>query len=127
MITQIAGWVALIGFAGMLCFQIVLACGAPLGKVAWGGRFRVLPNNLKIASLISVVIYIFGLVSVMEKMSIYFLMHNPNIASVFIWVLVGIFGLSTVGNIYSTSRIEKQVMLPIAIILFISCFIVAIG
>lgn len=32
-------------------FQLSLALGAPMGKFAWGGKYKVLPRNLRIGSI----------------------------------------------------------------------------
>ena len=48
-------------FAGLLgflaAFQVALACGAPLGRFAWGGAHTRLPASLRIASVVSILIY----------------------------------------------------------------------
>ena len=41
MIAQIAAVVASVGFFGMMCFQILLALGFPLGQAARVGATRI--------------------------------------------------------------------------------------
>ncbi len=125
-ITQIAAWIALIGFTGMFCFQFALVLGVRWGHLAWGGKYKKLPFNLRLASLVSTVIFVVGALCIMEKANIYFIINSPKFADIFVWLLVGIFGLSTIGNILSKSGAEKRLMTPIAAILFLSCLIVAI-
>ncbi len=38
--------------------QSALAAGAPLGRFAWGGRYRVLPTRLRAASLVTIALYL---------------------------------------------------------------------
>src|SRR5690349_7352738 len=38
-------------------FQAALAEGRPLGRFAWGGTHVVLPNRLRIASAVSIILY----------------------------------------------------------------------
>ena len=53
--------IAAIAFVTLLVvlavFQIALAAGAPLGRLAWGGQHRVLPTRNRIASRWSVAVY----------------------------------------------------------------------
>jgi hypothetical protein len=125
-VTIIVAWVAVAGFAGMLCFQIALAMGMPWGNLAWGGKHKILPNKLRFASLISALIFVFGAICIMEKANIFVFLNLSIIADIFIWILVCIFGLSILGNILSSSRQEKHVMTPVAVILFLTCLAVVI-
>lgn len=56
-VTEVAAVVASVLLAALAAFQVALAAGAPLGRLAWGGRHRVLPTGLRIASGVSVVVY----------------------------------------------------------------------
>jgi len=47
---QVAAWVATAGFIRMICFQVLLALGFPLGQSAWGGKHKKLPPSLRVAS-----------------------------------------------------------------------------
>ncbi len=49
------GIALLIGYA---TFQVVLALGAPLGRLAWGGAHRVLPPGFRIASAVAAAVYV---------------------------------------------------------------------
>ena len=75
MITQIAAIVAAIGFFGLLCFQILLALGFPLGKAAWGGKYKKLPPGFRIASLFSAGIMVFASIFVLEKAAMFSFGH----------------------------------------------------
>ena len=70
MITELAAWVAVIGFFGLMCFQILLALGFPYGQAAWGGKHIKLPSRLRIASLFSAGIYVVASIFVLERADI---------------------------------------------------------
>ncbi len=127
MITQIAAWIAIAGFFGMIIFQSLLALGAPMGKAAWGGHYRKLPASLRLASLVAVDIYIFGSFCVLEKAGLLITFNKPVLSEVFTWILVGIFGLSFLGNLLSESKLEKSIMIPVSLLLCAACFVVAAG
>jgi hypothetical protein len=42
---------------GLTIFQVALIAGAPLGRMAWGGKHRVLPANLRIGKAVSIGVY----------------------------------------------------------------------
>ena len=126
-ISHIAAIVAVSGFAGMACFQILLALGLPLGMAAWGGRYRILPKGLRWASLGAVGIFIFGALCVLEKAQVVSVLNWADGAAVVVWVLAVFFSLNVLGNIFSKSKYERYIMTPVALILSLMCFIVAIG
>lgn len=104
--TQIAAWIEVIGFSGMICFQVLLALGAPLGKAAWGGHYQKLPASLRLGSILAVGIYLLGSFFVMEKAGLLITFNKPVLSGVFVWILVGIFGFSFIGNLLSESKLE---------------------
>jgi hypothetical protein len=58
MMDQAAGIVATAVLVGLICFQLLLAAGLPLGEYAWGGAHRILPRSLRIGSLVATFIYL---------------------------------------------------------------------
>lgn len=127
MIAQIAAVAASMGFFGMMCFQILLALGFPLGQAAWGGKYiGKLPPRLRIASLFLAVIFVIASLFVLEKADMFSVFNSPNIVTVGVWVLAGFIALSALGNFVSQSKWEKRIMAPIALTLSLLCFIVAI-
>ncbi len=127
MITQIAAWITVIGFFGVMCFQILLALGFPFGQAAWGGKYSgKLPARLRLASLFSAGIFIIASLFVLEKADVLTVFNSPNLVTVGVWVLAGFLGLSTLGNFVSQSKWEKRIMTPIALTLSLLCITVGI-
>jgi len=56
-VVEAAAVVAYVLLGALAVLQIALAAGAPLGHLAWGGKYRVLPRGLRIASAVSVLVY----------------------------------------------------------------------
>ena len=46
-ITSLAAIIAILIFTGLGIFQLMLALGKPYGKAAYGGKYEVLPDNLR--------------------------------------------------------------------------------
>ncbi len=125
-ILKVFSIIAIIGFAGIAVFQFLLALGFPLGRASWGGKYTALPVKLRIASFVSIGVLVFGILVILEKANFITLMNSPRLVSFSCWGLTILFGLSTIGNINSKSKLEKQIMTPIASILFLSCLAVSV-
>jgi hypothetical protein len=126
MITEMAAWIAVILFFGLMCFQVLLALGFPYGQAAWGGKYIKLPNRLRIASLVSAAIFVVTSLFVLEKAEIISVFNNSTVVTVGVWILIAFFGLNTLGNLVTKSKQEKRIMTPISVALVLLCLIVAI-
>ena len=126
-LNQIAAIIATVIFAIMVVFQLLLASGAPIGHLAWGGKYKRLPYKLRFVSLVSVVIFILACFCVMERAGLSKFIGQNLFIKISVWILAGLFGLSTLGNLMSQSTIEKRLMTPVALTLTITCVIVAFG
>lgn len=126
LIVTIVSVIALIGLTGLMIFQLLLLFGLPYGNMAWGGKYDVLPLKLRIGSLISAAVILYGIIVLLEKSAIVFLVNNQTILNISSWFFVILFGLSTLGNINSKSEKEKKIMTPLAIILTLSFLIVSL-
>ena len=123
----IAAYIALVVLTLLAVFQIALIFGAPIGRFAWGGQHRVLPLNLRLGSLLSLVLYdTFGLF-LMSKAGIWELIQDEQMLQIGLWVFTVYFALGVIMNGISRSKPERYVMTPVAAVLFICFLIVALG
>lgn len=126
MIIFFAAIIAAVLFAVMGVFQLLLALGLPLGKLAYGGKYERLPTNMRIMSLVAIGIFVLGLISVIERAEIIIIFNNPILVLVVVWVITIYLAFNTLLNAISKSKPEKLIMTPLSLILSICCFIVAI-
>ena len=126
MIVIIVALIAVVFFAVLSVFQLLLAIGLPLSKLAFGGRYEELPISMRILSVVSIGIFIVASISLLERVGIIIVFNNPIFNLVFIWIIAFYLALNTLMNIMSKSKQEKLIMTPISLILSISCFLVAI-
>ncbi len=124
---SIQQWVAILAslVVGLvIILQLLLALGLPLGQAAWRGRYRVLPTNLRWASLATVAVLGLAAWVVLARAGLV----APGAESVAIgvatWVLAGFWSLNTLGNLTSRSPAELYGMTPVTLLLVV-CFIVA--
>ena len=124
---MVAAVVAYLLLAGLAVFQIALAAGAPLGRLAWGGKHRVLPRGLRIASAVSVLLYaLFAFV--ISRAAGYATDGGDHLESYpLIWVLTAYFGIGVLANLASRSRPERMVMTPVALLLSLCCLVIALA
>lgn len=111
---------------GLGVFQLLLAAGAPLGRLAWGGQYRVLPTRLRVGSLVSTCLYaVFSLV-VLDRAGMLSVLPGQT-ARILVWVIVGLFSLGAIPNLISRSRPERYVMAPLSLFLSGLSLVVALG
>lgn len=108
-------------------FQIALAAGAPWGAASWGGRHPgKLPTSYRIGSAVAG-LFFYPAVAV-------FILHSAGVLGddissggvAGLWVLTGLFGLSTVVNLISPSKVER-IWAPVALVLTVCCALLAIS
>ncbi len=117
------GLLVLMGFG--TTYQILLALGLPLGHGAFGGRYRILPPRLRIASVATAAIFAIGMMAVLEKISAIAIVQMPHLVTGVVWFFAALFGVSVVINAWSPSPIERWVMTPLALASSIACVLLA--
>jgi hypothetical protein len=123
MIAALIG-VATLGALGV--FQALLVTGAPLGRFAWGGQHVVLPPSLRVGSAVSIAVYAFFAVLMLQAAGAFAVLSH-GFVDVAIWVLVGYFGLGILMNAASRSRPERLVMTPVVLLLTAVCLALALS
>ena len=111
----------------LVVFQLALAGGAAWGAASWGGRHSgVLPTHLRVASLVAgAVIYPLVIITVLDGADLLDL-GWPNPGPLTMWVIAGFFGLGTLMNLVSPSRIERLWAGP-ALGIAVCCAVIALG
>lgn len=110
--------------AGLIVFQVALACGAPWGRAAYGGRHERLPARLRVTSASAAVFWAVAALVFLPGTGLLAWAPLPDTAS---WVAAGIFAVATVLNAVTRSRVERAIWLPVSALLFVSSIIVAVG
>jgi hypothetical protein len=108
-------------------FQLLLAVGVPWGRAAWRGAHRVLPKNLRWASLAAVPVLFFAGWVVLARSDLVAPGSGPLSIRILTWAFAVYFSLNTIGNLGSKSSLEKWLMTPVAVVLAVCCFAVALS
>lgn len=112
--------------AALAVVQAGAAAGAPWGRVTWGGRHRVLPTRLRLASAVSVLLYA-GFAAVLISRAGILPGGDSVVIRVLTWVLFAYFVVGIGMNAISRSPAERLVMTPACVVLAAATLVVALG
>lgn len=118
---------AVVGFATIACFQVVLALGAPLGRAAWGGTNARLPTRSRVASLVSAAAWVVAAFIILGRTGYRASPVPSGFARWATYVLVGVLALSAIMNAASRSKWERFLWGPVALVLAVVCLVIALG
>lgn len=115
---ELAAFFAVLILAGFAVFQILLALGRPLGRFAWGGQYpNVLPTQLRVASLVTVVLYASFAVIILNQAGLLELFARDGWAKTALWILTVYLFIGMLMNAISRSKSERMVMTPLTLVL----------
>lgn len=93
-------------------------------KYTWGGR---LESNDQAMIMISISIFlnILFLSAILLKAGHIKIKTNPLFLKIILWIMVIVFGINTIGNLFAEQALEKFLATPITLLLTIFCLKVA--
>jgi len=107
-------------------FQLALAAGAPWGAYAMGARFPGrLPVPMRVAALAQGIVLVLLAGVVLARSGLALEAWLPS-ATWLIWVVVGFSALSLIMNSISSSKGERLVWTPVAVVMVASSLVVAL-
>jgi hypothetical protein len=122
--SAIAAIAAVVVLALLAVFQLALVAGAPLGEYAWGGANRVLPQKMRVSSVVAVVLYAAIALVLLDRAGFIEVIAFDVVTT---WVVFGYFVLGIVLNAISRSTKERAVMTPVVLVLAVLSLLVALG
>lgn len=109
-----------------LCaFQIGLATGRVPGRMAWGGRFEILPPAQRRASAVTALLLPVMAWVLLERAAVVDVVGGEAGVGVAAWAVTVLFMLSTAANLASSSRPERRLGIPLAAAIALLGFVVA--
>ena len=112
-------------FAIVTVMTILVACGAPLGEFTMGGKYKVLPKELRIIAVISILIQVFAIIIILQAgglLTRWFPLYATRIICI---VFAAYLSLNTLMNAFSKSKKEKFFATPLSILAAICFWITA--
>ena len=113
--TQLASILGIAGFGWLTVFQLLLASGAPLGRLAWGGAHRVLPSRLRVSSAVSALLTAMGAL-VAAQAGGFVSVLPEGFLSPLLWAFAGLFVVSFLLNLLGAKGMERFHGVPITVI-----------
>ena len=104
-------------------FEVLLVGGLPLGEFTMGGRYKVLPPMMRVAAVFSLLTQVFAALVLIQASGLMNMWFSFGVTRIICYVFAGFFAVNTVMNFFSTSRKEKLVMTPLALVEAV-CFLV---
>ncbi|MGM0110274.1 hypothetical protein [Enterococcus sp. DIV0187] len=115
----IMGILFLIGSIGL---NFLLVLGAPLGEFAMGGKYKVLPDMMRMICIGNVVFGLFALFIYLHLTEVISIIQSEKLIIVFGRIFSIFFLLNTVMNLFSESNKERLIMAPISLIVAVLFF-----
>ncbi|MDJ0925866.1 MAG: hypothetical protein QNJ77_15050 [Acidimicrobiia bacterium] len=110
-------------------FQVALAFGAPWGEHAYGGRAQTvngrLPPAYRVMSAAAVPILLLAAWIILAKADL--VRGGDGWVDVAVWFVFGYLVLNTVGNLASSSKIERYLMGTVSAVAAVGTLVVAVG
>mgnify|MGYP006297232929 CR=1 FL=1 len=125
-VTVVAAFVATVILGILAFFQLLLAAGAPFGRMAWGGRQPpVLPPPLRVVSSFGAFILATFLIAVLARAGIVRGFLPAEVVGPVTWGIAGMLGLAAVAKLTSRGRAERLVMAPLTAVASVATALVA--
>ena len=122
--TALALTCALALLAALAALQVLLAFGAPFGRLVWGGQHRVLPARLRVGSAISVAVYAAMAALLLSRARV--IAGDGTFVRIATWALLGYLVLGILMNAISRSRAERFTMTPVTVVLALATLVIAL-
>lgn len=123
---MISVWVGSIILLGIAILYCVLAMGLPYGKFAMGGKYEVMPTQMRAACVVSVVFQFFAILVLLQKGQVISIGLSTGLARGICYVFAAYLTLNTVMNGLSKSKSEKIAMTPLSLVAAICFWVTAI-
>jgi hypothetical protein len=120
-----AGNFATILFAAAIVLQILLALGILPVSMAWGGRQSQLTLSLRLGSLAAALLLGTFIYVIRYRAGLLGDMPIPRVIQILSWIITTFMAFNTLGNLVSTSKMEKLTFGPITGLLTVICWIIS--
>lgn len=120
---MITAWIGSITFLAVSILYVLLALGLPYGDFAMGGKYKIMPKQMRINCAISVFIQLIAIMFILQVGNVISISLIAPIAKGVCYFFAFYLFLNTVMNTFSKSNKEKIVMTPLSFITAI-CFLI---
>lgn len=126
-LVNILGYLSVGLFGIVMVFQLLLAAGILPITMAWGGRNTELTPNLRLSSLIAIILLCYFTYVVARRSGILGNTPPSKLMKLLSWLVTAYMIFNTVMNFLSPSPAEKWVFGPITLVLVVLTLIININ
>lgn len=124
---MIAAWIGSIAFLGVAILYLLLTFGLPVGDFAMGGKYKIMPKQMRVTCAVSVVIQLIAILVLLQRGHVISFGIPQSIEKVACYFFAVYLLLNAVMNGLSKSKKEKAVMTPLSLVTAICFWIVAVN
>lgn len=115
---------SLIGiFSLAMVFHVLVLTGVVPYRQVWGGRLKTREEMLAFES-VSLLLNALFLAVLLAKANLLNVRLPRRFVNATLWVMVVLFALNTVGNLFAAQPLERYIATPITLALSVLCFVV---
>jgi hypothetical protein len=117
MITERAAATALLVILGALAiFHVLMLAGALPSDIAWGGQAADAPQTLRTLEVVGLVVTVLFAAALAAKAGFIGSARVRGPARIGMWIMFGYFVLNVIGNLASTSGVERAIFTPVSVV-----------
>lgn len=123
---RIAVYGLLIGFSFIILFHVLALLRIVPYEMLWGGRLQN-PDQMVVFESVAILInaIMLGVVCIRARIIQWIL--KPSVIKIALWIMVVLFALNTLGNLFSKNTLEQLIFTPVTFVLSIFCWRLTIG
>lgn len=118
--------VGAVTFSIAVILYFLLILGFPLGDFALGGKYKILPVNLRVICAISMVIQLFAILIILQTGGILPLIFSVNVTRGFCFFFAVYLSFNVIMNVFSKSKKEQLIVGSISLVTAVCFWITAI-
>lgn len=123
---MITAWIGSIVFFMATILYVLLALGLPYGEFAMGGKYIVMPKQMRVVCVISIIIQLLSILVLLEKGKVLFIGLPAGLVTGLCYFFAVYLTLNTLLNAFSKSKKERLAMTPLSLITAVCFWITAI-
>lgn len=122
---KVAGMVILVLLSGLLLLHVFILAGIISFDLVWGGNieYKYEMIRLEIVALITTILF---MIVTIYKLKFLKQKKNSKLINIGAWIMFSYFTLNVVGNILAKTGAERQIFIPISILLSVFSFRMAL-
>ena len=105
----------------VLCYHGLIMSGLISYQVAWGGRIET-TSQMYAFEAVSILVNLLIMFLILLKASYIKIKISIRVLNIFLWIVIGIFALNTIGNLLSTNFLELIIFTPLTLMSAILCY-----